>query len=87
MGKGKRAKIYPIYYNRKNNEGEVIVGTKRTKISFTSPEEAEKYCRYLNRPDVYGDRLCFSYKEEEFVLYKHALDLIKDANEDAILFS
>ena len=86
MGKGKMITLYRIYGTKVGQAGK---GKQmyRTKVAFTTPAQASNYCRYLNQQRNYGGEILFSFMEEKIAVYKKLNDLVKDENEDKILFS
>ena len=80
--KGKQITLYPIYCKQKETNAHLL----KTQISFTTEEEAKRYCKYLNRNDIHGDTLTFSYKVEKTMVFKTSSALISDPNEDQVLF-
>lgn len=82
--KGKQITLYHIYNTKQNSKGQTV--KIKTQISFTTDEEAKRYCNYLNKnhQDT-GDN--FSYKEERSLVFKKAMQLIMDENELQILYS
>ena len=85
MGKGENEEFFRIYTTKTNEKGEKE--HMLAKAVFTNAKQAAAYCEYLNQPRNHGGEMFFSFRSEKVVVYKNANDLVKDENEDTILFS
>lgn len=69
--------LFRIYSNRVvSRKGETI--SVATDVAFTTPQEAIKYCRELNKRSIAPDLITYSYKQESLNVFKKAEELTCD---------
>ncbi len=82
MSKGKNLTLYVVYAVKTLEDG--TKETYRTKVAFKEEDQAQRYCKYLNRGDE--TKYTFIVHKEPTVVFSKALDIINNPNEDSILY-
>ena len=78
--------LYTIYSNRTvSRKGDIL--SVRTEVSFTTPEEARKYCDLLNQREIAPTLIKYTFKREHQRIFKKAEELNCDPIEDKNLLT
>ena len=73
--------LFRIYSNRVvSRNGKTI--KVATDLAFTTPQEASKYCRELNKRSISPDLIRYTYEHESINVCKKAEELTCDPVED-----